>query len=198
MNNLQEEQGRAFPETAEVSSRLKELGEWIVQMTLVAVIVIAVNTFLCKLVLVSGESMYPTLHDRDVLVIRMIAYTPEQGDIVVCRTEEGGYLSGRNIVKRCIATAGQTVLVDYAANTVSVDGVVLEEDYINLNPEDPMDPKGMENAFYIVPEGHIFVLGDNRNHSTDSRLGSVGTVSVEDVIGGMMLRIPLGQWLSAD
>lgn len=198
MNNPQEELAQEYQENLNAphnQERLREIAEWIFQMAIVSLIVIAVNTFLCRLVFVSGESMYPTLHDQDVLLIRMAGYTPESGDIVVCRTEEDGLLGGKHIVKRCIATAGQTVFVDYAANVVMVDGVALEETYINLDVEDPMDPAGRENAFYLVPEGHIFVLGDNRNYSADSRGTSVGMVNVEKVIGCKVFRIPLGQWL---
>lgn len=194
-HNPQEEQRQNLPETERAETDRKWLAGWALQIAAAVLVMIAVNTFFCKLIQVRGDSMNPTLQHRDLLLIRMIAYAPESGDIVVCRTSEDSYLEGKHIVKRCIATEGQTVFVDYAANAVSVDGVVLQEPYINLKAEDPMDPKGDENTFYLVPEGHIFVLGDNRNNSSDSRDNAVGMVPVEDVVGGVMLRIPVGQWL---
>lgn len=177
--------------------RIKAFLEWVLQMMIVALIVVLLNIFVCRLVRVSGDSMYPTLYDNDYLMIRILAYDPDVNDIVVCKTDENSSMGGKQIVKRCIATAGQTVFVDYANNTVAVDGVVLDETYINQDEEDPLVAGGRENAFYLVPEGHIFVLGDNRNHSADSRDSTIGLVSLDDVIGGMMFRFPLGMWITS-
>lgn len=183
-------------EQPEVSKQvwMKELREWLVQMAVTIVVVVLLNVFVFHLVVVSGSSMYPTLLDKDLLLIWMLGYEPEAGDIVVCDAAEDGILSGKQVVKRCIATEGQTVVVDYGNNTVTVDGVRLRENYINFDDDDPLASSGNENTIYLVPEGCVFVMGDNRNHSTDSRDGAVDYVPLENVMGKMVLRIPLGQW----
>lgn len=188
----QEESTQEGPYRKHRAKVVAEWGFWVLAAVLIAVLM---NSFICRLVRVSGDSMYPTLYNNDFLMIRVLAYDPKPNDIVVCETNENSIMNGRQIVKRCIATAGQTVFVDYANNTIAVDGVVLNEDYINLEEEDPMAAGGRENSFYLVPAGHIFVLGDNRNFSADSRDRTIGLVSLDDVIGGMMFRIPLGVWL---
>ena len=125
---------------------------------------------------VDGTSMVPTLHDGDLLILRSIAYTPKQGDIVVLRKES---FRSFPVVKRVIATAGQHVHIDYAAGTVSVDGVILDEPYIY----EAMHDTGLPITDITVPEGSIFVMGDNRNHSDDSRNPSLGAVDTRYVIG---------------
>ena len=141
--------------------------------------------------------MYPTLHERDFLIVRQIGYTPTAGDIVLIDEENNDYLSQKDIVKRVIAIEGQAVTIDYAANVVTVDGQVLSEPYINLESGDPMMPvSGKDYEEYTVPPGCIFVMGDNRNASTDSRSQLVGMIPAENVTGGLLLHIPLGKWLS--
>lgn len=169
----------------------------LLQLAATVIVAILANLYVCRFVVVSGDSMYPTLHDGDLLLMRVAAYVPEQGDILVCGTDEEGLLRGKQIVKRCIATEGQSVLVDYANNTISVDGVVLVEDYVNPE-DDPLEAYGRENTIYLIPEGHIFVLGDNRNYSADSRTNGVGSIPVEDVLGGVMLHIPVGAWFDQE
>ena len=113
-----------------------------------------------------------------MLLLQSIGYTPKQGDVVVL-TKEFDAADGP-IVKRVIATGGQHVQIDYAAGTVTVDGVVLDEPYIN----EPMDPPlGESLTDVVVPEGSIFVMGDNRNHSSDSRDVTLGTVDERYVLG---------------
>ena len=170
----------------------RELLSWILTLGIPVVVVLLLNAYVGKLVVVSGTSMYPTLYDRDLLIVRTIAYSPEQGDIVICRTDEDSALGGKNVVKRVIAVGGQTVEIDYEENTVTVDGVVLDEPYLNTSYGDVMIPGYYEDAVYEVPEGYIFVMGDNRNNSTDSRSPALGMVALEDVIGGSVLNIPIG------
>lgn len=123
--------------------------------------------------------MLPTLHQNDVMVVQELGYTPRHGDVVVLTQEFRG-ITGP-IVKRVIATEGQTVDIDYAAGTVTVDGVVLDEPYINF---EPMHAPFYENQSHVtVPQGRIFVMGDNRNHSNDSRDVLLGTVDTRRVIG---------------
>ena len=168
---------------------------WWLRPALIAVAAaVLLNLFVCRIAVVSGSSMYPTLRDGDVLLIRILNYSPEQGDILVCPADPNGALAGQQVVKRCIATEGRTVFIDYASNTISVDGMKLDEPYINLSEDDPLESGGRENAIYLVPQGYVFVMGDNRNYSADSRDGVVGMVPVEKILGGMMLHIPVGRW----
>ncbi len=182
----------AYRGKRERSSLGHEILSWVLTIVIPVAVVLLLNAYVGKLVIVNGTSMYPTLYDKDLLIVQTIGYTPRQGDIVICKTDPNGSLQGENVVKRCIAVAGQTVSIDYGQNTVTVDGVVLEEPYLNTSYGDVMLSGYYENATYTVPEGCIFVMGDNRNNSTDSRSEHLGMVPVEDVIGRKVLDLPLG------
>ena len=151
---------------------------WLQALVAALVLLILVFTFVGRIIGVSGSSMVPTLHNGDMLLLQSIGYTPKQGDVVVL-TKEFDAAEGP-IVKRVIATGGQHVVIDYAAGTVSVDGEVLDEPYIN---EPMMQPMGESLTDVVVPEGSIFVMGDNRNHSSDSRDVTLGTVDERYVLG---------------
>ena len=185
------------PETEQVETKKKtnwkkELLSWVLTIGIPVAIVLFLNAFVGKLVVVNGTSMYPTLYDKDLLIVRTIAYTPKQGDIVICKTSEDSALGGKNVVKRVIAVGGQTVEINYEDNTVTVDGEVLDEPYLNTSYGDVMISGYYQDAVYEVPEGYVFVMGDNRNNSTDSRSTALGMVSVDDVIGCSVLDIPIG------
>ena len=151
---------------------------WLQALVAALELLILVFTFVGRIIGVSGSSMVPTLHDGDMLLLQSIGYTPKQGDVVVL-TKEFDAADGP-IVKRVIATGGQHVVIDYAAGTVTVDGKVLDEPYIN----EPMNlPMGESITDVVVPEGSIFVMGDNRNHSSDSRDVTLGTVDERYVLG---------------
>lgn len=151
---------------------------WLQALVAALVLLILIFTFIGRIIGVSGSSMVPTLHNGDMLLLQSIGYTPKQGDVVVL-TKEFDAADGP-IVKRVIATGGQHVQINYAAGTVTVDGVVLDEPYIN----EPMDPPlGESLTDVVVPEGSIFVMGDNRNHSSDSRDVTLGTVDERYVLG---------------
>ena len=163
-------------------SGAQEAYEWLQILIVALVTIILVFTFVGRITPVVGESMLPTLHEGDVMLIRDIGYTdPQPGDIVVLTKEFDA--SDGPIVKRVIAVGGQTVDIDYEAGTVSVDGQVLDEPYIN--PEEIMaPPSNYEHATHVeVPEGSIFVMGDNRNHSSDSRDVTLGAVDERYVLG---------------
>lgn len=162
------------------------LYSWLQPLIFALVALILLSTFVGRIIGVDGRSMMPTLHDHDMLVLQSIGYKPAQGDIVVLTQRS---FSDKPIVKRVIATGGQTVDVDYASNTVTVtgsDGVrtVLDEPYLG----EPMRlPSSMSNTHIEVPVGSICVFGDNRNNSTDSRSPSVGTVDERCVLGRAVL-----------
>lgn len=167
----------------------KELNDWVRLLIIAFLTVFMIMTFFFRLATVDGTSMYPTLKNREVLVISNFFYTPKQGDIVVIQQ---GNLKDRiftyPLVKRVIATEGQTVKIDFDNWTVEVDGVVLQEDYVN-RVVGTMNRLDMKKDTFTVPEGYIFVMGDNRNGSTDSRYSKVGYLRYDEVGGRAILRI---------
>ena len=163
----------------EVESRPgRDLYEWMQALVCSVLVVVLLFTFVVRLIGVDGHSMVPTLQDGDrLLVLNSILYDDYQyGDIVVLRKES---FLAEPIVKRVIATGGQTVDIDFETGSVYVDGELLKEDYIN---ELTFLEEGTEFPL-TVPEGSIFVMGDNRNHSNDSRDYRLGTVDTRYVIG---------------
>lgn len=164
--------------TGEKKSGSREVYEWVQALVCSVLAVVLAFTFGARLIGVDGHSMVPTLQDGDRLLVlnAMLCGGYEPGDIVVLRKES---FLPTPIVKRVIATAGQTVDIDFDSGTVYVDGAALQEDYIN---ELTFLEEG--TAFPLtVPEGHIFVMGDNRNRSSDSRDANLGTVDTRYVIG---------------
>ena len=138
--------------------------------------------------------MMPTLHENDVLIISRAGYTPENGDIVIIQTPDD---LKRPLVKRVIATGGQTVRIDFDAWKIYVNGTLVEENYIRKTNE-PMTRYNIGNYFEkidaeqkiyeaVVPENCVFVLGDNRNNSKDSR--ALGFIDERYVIGEVNFRL---------
>jgi signal peptidase I len=152
--------------------------------TLVAVMLI--STFFFRHAVVDGPSMEQTLYQGDHLIISNFFYTPKQNDIIVCDDHSLSIKELRKpIVKRVIATAGQRVTIT-SDGVVKVDGKEIDEkDYVFI------DDKYFEYAPYddVVPEGKIFVMGDHRNASSDSRLIGVGPIDEDAVIGKVIFRI---------
>ena len=134
---------------------------------------------LFRVVVVVGSSMYDTLHNNDrLLLISNTIYTkPKQGDIIVASKKS--FANGECIVKRVIATEGQRVEINYLTGEVKVDGVVLEEDYI-YTPTTSVDTPYLDQ---IVGKGQVFVMGDNRCHSLDSRSTEIGLIDEREILG---------------
>jgi signal peptidase I len=161
--------------------------DWLEVIAFSIAIVLLVFTFVGRLTTVDGDSMYPTLKHGEQLIISNLFYEPQNGDIVVVQ-EQNGYFKGP-IVKRIIAKGGQTIRFDFENWKVWVDGELLEEDYINYQPWFPMQSDGCPEEL-VVPEGYLFVMGDNRNGSTDSRnMSIVGFVSEDEVMGRVIFRL---------
>ncbi|MCI8840122.1 MAG: signal peptidase I [Oscillospiraceae bacterium] len=147
-------------------------------------------TFVARIIVVSGPSMENTLWGGDLILVWGLGYTPKQGDVVVLTQES---YQEDSIVKRVIATGGQRVDIDYGANAVRVDGELLEEDYIKEQMFVPGYGEGINHV--TVPEGCLFVMGDNRNESADSRYPDIGIVDTRCVIGrGVAVMFPLEHW----
>ena len=143
-----------------------EVYDWIQSILYALVICVLLFVFAVRMVNVDGDSMYPTLENGDRVLISNLFYKPKQGDIVVLRKDVFMY---EPIVKRVIAVEGQRIDFDFDKGIVMVDGEVLNEPYINdLTYTRITCPDSV-----TVPECCVFVMGDNRNASTDSRLFEV-------------------------
>ena len=157
----------------------RDLYEWVQSLVGSVLVVVAIFTFVIRMMGVDGHSMLNTLQhgDRLLVVNSMLYHDYKYGDIVILR--KNGVFDDDPIVKRVIAVEGQTVDIDFAEGIVYVDGEALEEDYIR---EPTYTAEGTEFPL-TVPEGSIFVMGDNRNGSSDSRDYRLGTVDTQYVIG---------------
>ncbi|WP_125116149.1 signal peptidase I [Agathobaculum sp. Marseille-P7918] len=160
-----------------------ELFSWGESLMAVLIFFVVVFTFFVRLIGVDGTSMYPTLQDHSIMLVSNLGYTPEKGDIVIVRKE--GFYSDQPIVKRVIATGGDTVDIDPVTGDVIVNGEVLDEPYI-LEKINTLERMGDLSYPQTVPEGCIYVLGDNRNGSTDSRWSSLGMVDERYVLGHVL------------
>ena len=161
-----------------------ELFEWIEMLAVALVIVVLVFSFVCRVVSINGPSMTPTLLTGDRVIVTSFLYTPEAGDVIVVAVPG----QSEPYIKRIIALEGQTVDFDLEKRQLIVDGEYIDEPYINEQMQD----------FYwysstrfpcTVPEGHVFFMGDNRNHSVDSRFEQIGTVDVHHIIGQAVFRL---------
>lgn len=167
---------------------------WLQALVIALVVLILAFMFVGRIITVDGNSMLPTLHNRDVLLLRSIAYSPKQGDIVVLTKDFSHYVD-QPIVKRVIATGGQTIRIDYDEGRVYVDGEALDEPYIL----ETMYRKGGDLTIeeMTVPEGSVFVMGDNRNDSSDSRHWELGAIDERYILGKMVTVLIPGTWISS-
>ncbi len=176
-------EGGAFPAPAQgkkKSDLATDLFTWLQALTLALVLLVAAFAFFGRIIGVDGSSMVPTLKDGDLLLLQCVAYEPERGDVVVLRKPFAEIDSP--IVKRVIAVGGQSVDIDYNSGTVYVDGEALDEPYINERMYLPSSERE-RGTHWDVPEGSVFVMGDNRNASSDSRHVELGTVDTRYILG---------------
>jgi len=160
----------------------KELYDWAQALVFSISLIVVLFTFFFRIIGVDGASMEPTLYNNDKVVVTNMFYTPKQGDVIVLLKKS---FLDEPLVKRVIATEGQTVDIDFIAHEVRVDGVLLDEPYVKA----PISRPGDIEFPVTVPEGCVFVLGDNRNNSADSRLSKIGMVDERCILGRVIYRI---------
>lgn len=202
--NTDPDQGGAFAATEIVSSPKQskfamELLDYIEIFVVAISVVILLFSFVFRICSVEGESMEDTLFHGEALVVSNLFYTPERDDIIVFH--QTGRLN-EPVVKRVIATAGETVRIQYIpggmkVTVTDVDGneTLLDEEYIKY-----IDiPLYLSSETYHVGEGQIFVMGDNRNHSKDSRHSDIGLVDERRVLGKVLFRLsPISRFGTVD
>ena len=156
----------------------KELYDWIQSLMVALIFCVILFSFLLRLIDVSGPSMNPTLYEGNKMLVSDVFYKPKAGDIVIFKNVDDNN-EEKALVKRVIATEGQEVNIDFEHGIVYVDGEPLEEEYAAEPIHNKLDFIGPKT----VPEGCVFVLGDNRNSSRDSRSSSIGMVDARLIIG---------------
>lgn len=157
---------------------LKDIFKELLSLQKIVIVVMAVNTFLFTFCVVHGSSMSPTLHEGDLVLLQIIGYTPEYGDIIVTDTNNN---LNENLVKRVIGLSGDIIDFDESGN-VTVNGEPIEYNFDN-------DTYGNLEYPFTVPEGYAFIMGDNRNNSIDSRYSILGPVKYSDIQGKVIYKI---------
>ena len=184
------EEKKALP--ADVLAR-RETYDWIQCLMTALIVCVLIFIYFIRVIDVSGTSMLPTLVNGDKMLVSDVFYKPKAGDVVVFKADD--YDPNKALVKRVIATGGQTVNIDFDNGIVYIDGEPIEEDYINALTTTKLDFIGPAE----VPEGCLFVMGDNRNMSTDSRKKEIGMVDERLILGKVYFVIfPLDgfRWVS--
>lgn len=151
------------------------LYDWVNSIIVAVIAVVLLLTFCFRLIDVDGISMEPTLINTDKVIISNLFYTPNNGDVVVI---SHGEEYDKPLIKRVIATEGQSISIDFENNKVYVEGQLLDEPYIQGDTI-----QGDAEIPEVVPEGKVFVLGDNRARSLDSRYLKVGLIDETSIIG---------------
>jgi signal peptidase I len=168
------------PPTKKPPSTARVVLDWMIVVGVALFVAFVVRTFVLAHFVVEGESMYSTLDTGDRVFVNKLSYRlhdPNRGDVVVLHQITGA--SERDLIKRVIGLPGETVEVVNC--TVLIDGRVLEEPYLDPEVVTPTDCGGNYRANGPVPEDHVFVLGDNRGGSQDSRV--IGPISEDDLVG---------------
>lgn len=176
MSRIKEKLSPEEAASKELAQR-RDTYDWIQCLISALIVCVLVFVFIFRVIDVKGTSMVPTLNNQNKMLVSGLFYKPKAGDIVVFKKDE--YDPEKALVKRIIATEGQKINIDFDKGIVYVDEVPIEEDYINDITTTKLDFIGPKT----VPEGCVFVMGDNRNMSTDSRKAEIGMVDSRLIIG---------------
>lgn len=154
-----------------------DIYDWIQSLMAALIFCVVLFSFFVRLIDVNGPSMNPTLYEGDKLLVSDLFYKPKAGDVVIFKTDN--YDPEKALVKRIVATEGQEINIDFENGIVYVDGEPLDEPYVAEAIHSKLDFIGPKT----VPEGCVFVLGDNRNSSRDSRYSMIGMVDERMILG---------------
>ena len=177
------------PKEAGTIAIARTIFEYVEMFVLALCAVLIVLTFLVRHSPVEGDSMEPTLSEGDVLLMSGLGYTPERGDIIIAQSASYGL--ARPLVKRVIAVGGDELDIDFDTWEVRVNGELIDEPYL-------LQGSGRMTRYYstehltfpmTLPEGYLFVMGDNRQNSADSRHRSIGLIDQRYVVGRVWSRV---------
>ena len=182
MNEQAKHSGASQKPAEEEHSTRRDLYDWMQCIVVAIIVCVLLFSFFVRLVDVVGDSMYPTLENGDKIIVSNLFYDPQPGDIIVFRKDE---YRDQPLVKRVIAVAGQTVDIDFDRGIVYVDGEPIDEPYIAEPTTEAIDFTGE----ITVDEGCVFVMGDNRLVSLDSRSSEVGLIDSKYILGKAMVRL---------
>ena len=177
--------------TADNKNFSADMFDWMCSIFSAILCFIIIFALFARVITVDGESMVPTLQDQQRLIVSDMFYTPQYDDIVILYADKlvnessGGY--GKPIVKRVIGLPGDTIRIDFVKGVIYRNGEQLPDDYTNTPTNLPENFPNNQDV--TVEDGKIFVLGDNRNGSKDSRSSDVGQVDMRYIMGKAYLRI---------